>query len=197
MLIRREFYSGSISSLVRLKYIHDIGHPSIQFFNSATQLILWSILEVALGLIAACLATLRPLFRPCLRRRDKRSNDPNAPKRSWLGPNKSVSLIPRKKKHTIGGDTLATGATESTMWTTATDSDFGVNGDAELMNMRKQPDTIREDEKRMSNGDNASQRIEFDVEAQSGVTEPLQPLKAPISMDPLLSSPPWAARLPA
>ncbi|KEQ60459.1 uncharacterized protein M437DRAFT_19625, partial [Aureobasidium melanogenum CBS 110374] len=57
---------GSVASIVRLYYIKDI-HPrassATEFFSKAATIAIVSIIELGLGITAACLATLRPLFK--------------------------------------------------------------------------------------------------------------------------------------
>ena len=52
-------YSGSVCSLVRIKYINQFSSTWLNFFDFA----LWSVLEPGIGIVANCLATLRPLLR--------------------------------------------------------------------------------------------------------------------------------------
>ncbi|KAH0334426.1 hypothetical protein KCU81_g9469, partial [Aureobasidium melanogenum] len=60
---------GSVASIVRLYYIKDI-HPrassATEFFSKAATIAIVSIIELGLGITAACLATLRPLFKTLL-----------------------------------------------------------------------------------------------------------------------------------
>ncbi|KAK0834129.1 hypothetical protein LTR03_014592 [Friedmanniomyces endolithicus] len=56
---------SSISSMVRLVYVHDF-LPGPDFFWSSVSLTTWSIIECGLCIAAASLATLRPLFRCCM-----------------------------------------------------------------------------------------------------------------------------------
>lgn len=60
---------GSVASVVRLYYIKDI-HPgaasATEFFSKASTIAIASIIEIGLGVTAACLATLRPLFKSLL-----------------------------------------------------------------------------------------------------------------------------------
>ncbi|KAG9602009.1 hypothetical protein KCU77_g2579, partial [Aureobasidium melanogenum] len=57
---------GSVASIIRLYYIKDI-HPgassATEFFSKAATIAIVSIIELGLGVTAACLATLRPLFK--------------------------------------------------------------------------------------------------------------------------------------
>lgn len=53
---------GCVISLLRIQYIKGI-LPGPNFFNSAIDLCIWSIIECGLGISAAAAATLRPLFR--------------------------------------------------------------------------------------------------------------------------------------
>ncbi|CAD0105760.1 unnamed protein product [Aureobasidium uvarum] len=60
---------GSVASVVRLYYIKDI-HPgassATEFFSKAATIAIASIIEIGLGITAACMATLRPLFKSLL-----------------------------------------------------------------------------------------------------------------------------------
>ncbi|KAI4852947.1 hypothetical protein E4T44_01149 [Aureobasidium sp. EXF-8845] len=60
---------GSVASVVRLYYVKDI-HPgassAAEFFSKASTIAIASIIEIGLGVTAACLATLRPLFKSFL-----------------------------------------------------------------------------------------------------------------------------------
>ena len=58
---------GSISSVVRIFYVHGLA-PSSEFFQQAGRIGIWSTIEPGLGIIAASLATLRPLCKSCLDR---------------------------------------------------------------------------------------------------------------------------------
>ncbi|THV97073.1 hypothetical protein D6C77_04301 [Aureobasidium pullulans] len=55
---------ASIASLIRLAYIPGI-EASPTFLEHAVNIASWSIVEPGLGIVAASLATLRPLFRHC------------------------------------------------------------------------------------------------------------------------------------
>jgi len=54
---------GGIASLIRINYIKDLVNPGPDFLTNMLQLALWSAIEPGLGIIASCLATLRPLVR--------------------------------------------------------------------------------------------------------------------------------------
>jgi len=53
---------GSVCSIVRFKYIDGLGSHE-DFFWNAANVSIWSTLEMATGIIAGCLATMRPLFK--------------------------------------------------------------------------------------------------------------------------------------
>jgi len=55
--------TGSIASLIRFKYIPALVEGIIIFFSRSVGVANWSCVEIGLGIIAGCLATLRPLFR--------------------------------------------------------------------------------------------------------------------------------------
>ncbi|KAI7247060.1 hypothetical protein KC343_g2513 [Hortaea werneckii] len=57
--------AGSVCSVVRLPYITDFA-PGSDFFLKSSRLVLWSVAECGICIIAASLATLRPLVRTCL-----------------------------------------------------------------------------------------------------------------------------------
>lgn len=54
---------GGIASIVRVTYIKALTNPGLDFLCKMLSLALWSALEPGLGIIAASLATLRPLLR--------------------------------------------------------------------------------------------------------------------------------------
>ncbi|RDI83214.1 hypothetical protein Vi05172_g6947 [Venturia inaequalis] len=53
---------GSIFSIVRFKYIDGLGSHE-DFFWNAANVSIWSTMEMGTGIIAGCLATMRPLFK--------------------------------------------------------------------------------------------------------------------------------------
>lgn len=55
---------GSIASIVRTVYIPMIG-PTGNIYSRSMKPLIWTMIEGALGIIAASLATLRPLFQRC------------------------------------------------------------------------------------------------------------------------------------
>ncbi|KAI7279623.1 hypothetical protein KC345_g5236 [Hortaea werneckii] len=57
--------AGSVCSVVRLPYITDFA-PGSDFFLKSSRFTLWSVAECGICIIAASLATLRPLVRTCL-----------------------------------------------------------------------------------------------------------------------------------
>ncbi|KAG9651417.1 integral membrane protein, partial [Aureobasidium melanogenum] len=54
---------GSISTLVRLPYVRQLGTYKGDFLYTSTYIALWSTVEVGIGVSAASLATLRPLVQ--------------------------------------------------------------------------------------------------------------------------------------
>ncbi|KAF1345722.1 hypothetical protein BDV97DRAFT_27127 [Delphinella strobiligena] len=52
---------GSLASCVRTYYVSGL-NPTPRFYVSSTDTIIWAIVEPGLGITAACLATLRPLY---------------------------------------------------------------------------------------------------------------------------------------
>lgn len=55
---------GSIASIVRTIYIPDFG-PGGNIYSKTMKPLVWTLVEGGLGIVAASLATLRPLFRTC------------------------------------------------------------------------------------------------------------------------------------
>jgi hypothetical protein len=53
---------GSICSIVRFKYIDSLGDRD-DFFWNAANVSIWSTIEMGTGIVAGCLATMRPLFK--------------------------------------------------------------------------------------------------------------------------------------
>ena len=56
---------GSICSATRLAFLRGL-RPGPHFFWTAVDIAVWSVAEPGIGIIAASLATLRPLFRCCI-----------------------------------------------------------------------------------------------------------------------------------
>ncbi|KAI4717411.1 integral membrane protein [Aureobasidium sp. EXF-10727] len=54
---------GSLSTLVRLPYVKQLGTYKGEFLYTSTYIALWSTVEVGIGISAASLATLRPLVQ--------------------------------------------------------------------------------------------------------------------------------------
>ncbi|KEQ93815.1 hypothetical protein AUEXF2481DRAFT_30894 [Aureobasidium subglaciale EXF-2481] len=62
---------GSVASVVRLFYINDLhsgDQDATTFFSNASTIAIASTIEPGMGIIAACMATLRPLFKSVLDR---------------------------------------------------------------------------------------------------------------------------------
>ncbi|KAH7021982.1 hypothetical protein EDB80DRAFT_628547 [Ilyonectria destructans] len=53
---------GGIALIVRIPYITHL-KPSIEFLYVSVDVAIWSVMEPALGITAACIATFRPLFK--------------------------------------------------------------------------------------------------------------------------------------
>lgn len=58
---------GSVCSIIRFKYIDGLGSHD-DFFWNAANVSIWSTLEMSTGIIAGCLATMRPLFKKLMYR---------------------------------------------------------------------------------------------------------------------------------
>lgn len=54
---------SGIASLVRFKYVNGLAVPQESFFQSATNIAIWSCIEPGVGIAAASIICLRPLFR--------------------------------------------------------------------------------------------------------------------------------------
>ncbi|KAF2431531.1 hypothetical protein EJ08DRAFT_587012, partial [Tothia fuscella] len=86
---------GSVCSLVRFKYINDLADRKDFFWNAASVSV-WSTNEMGTGIIAGCLATMRPLFSKILYRA---TNITRAAKgRKSPSPSKSSSKSSSEKK---------------------------------------------------------------------------------------------------
>lgn len=59
--------AGSVVSCVRTAYVSSLS-PSVNFYQSSKESLVWTVVEPGLGITAASLATLRPLFHTCLER---------------------------------------------------------------------------------------------------------------------------------
>jgi hypothetical protein len=111
---------GSVASVVRLYYVKDI-HPgassATEFFSKASTIAISSIIEIGLGVTAACLATLRPLFK------------------SFLDHSRNVYSSSKDKSSALeGGQPSATGGGGSALQSSRNRSDFAQYGfDAEDM----------------------------------------------------------------
>lgn len=56
---------SSVSSIARIGYVEGL-QPDAAFFVNASEISIWSLVEPGLGIVAASLATLKPLCRNCL-----------------------------------------------------------------------------------------------------------------------------------
>lgn len=83
---------GAVISLVRMKYIGGLA-PGPDFFINAIDISLWSITEPGIGITAASLATLRPLFRCCMAnaRSAFTGSNASAPKKASNSTSQSAS----------------------------------------------------------------------------------------------------------
>ena len=62
---------GSVASVVRLFYINDLhsgDQDATTFFSNASTIAIASTIEPGMGIVAACMATLRPMFKSVLDR---------------------------------------------------------------------------------------------------------------------------------
>ncbi|CAD0083723.1 unnamed protein product [Aureobasidium vineae] len=57
--------SGSVVSLIRFAFVESL-EPGPEFFKDTGKLAFYSHIEPGVGIVAVCVATLRPLFRQCL-----------------------------------------------------------------------------------------------------------------------------------
>lgn len=72
---------GSVASIVRTVYIPELG-PSGNIYSRSELPLIWTLVEGALGIIAASLATLRPLFQRCSSRTKEALQDKSTGDRS-------------------------------------------------------------------------------------------------------------------
>jgi hypothetical protein len=56
---------ASTATIIRIPYVHTLGNEA-DFLYATTDVAIWSCVETGVGITAACLATLRPLFRTWL-----------------------------------------------------------------------------------------------------------------------------------
>lgn len=56
---------SSVASVVRVVYIPGL-RPDATFYVESVRGLVWTVIEPGLGILAACLAAMRPLFRGCL-----------------------------------------------------------------------------------------------------------------------------------
>jgi hypothetical protein len=87
---------GSICSIVRFKYIDSLGDRN-DFFWNAANVSIWSTIEMGTGIIAGCLATMRPLFKKFMYRAvhfthaAARGAQPSSKVRMWKGKSSASS----------------------------------------------------------------------------------------------------------
>lgn len=82
---------GSIASIVRTVYIPELG-PSGNIYSRSEMPLIWTLVEGALGIIAASLATLRPLFQRCSSRTREALQSKSTGERSTGQPGLSSTL---------------------------------------------------------------------------------------------------------
>jgi hypothetical protein len=70
---------SGVASLVRFPYINHFSGPKVNFFSGAANIAIWSCLELGIGIICACLITLRPLLRRMKARYSDLSENENNP----------------------------------------------------------------------------------------------------------------------
>ncbi|KAF2840076.1 hypothetical protein M501DRAFT_674692 [Patellaria atrata CBS 101060] len=78
---------GSIASIFRLPFVHALRNPDDFLWNSTTFAI-WSSIEPGAGIIAGCIATLRPLFHKLLVKSGMSTGSSNEPTQVALLQNK-------------------------------------------------------------------------------------------------------------
>jgi hypothetical protein len=84
---------GSICSIVRFKYVDSLGDRD-DFFWNAANVSIWSTIEMGTGIIAGCLATMRPLFKRAVHLTHPaaaRGPAPSSKVRLWKGRSASSS----------------------------------------------------------------------------------------------------------
>ncbi|GAB7356532.1 hypothetical protein MBLNU459_g7276t1 [Dothideomycetes sp. NU459] len=115
---------GSVASVVRLAYIQVLHEGSTTFFHDSVSIAICSIIEPGLGITAASLATLRPLFHDCLalHRKNRPATGSSEGKRDIADSDAIFSdatkLVAQKRKS--GGMFATYGFTETLNGKTAT-----------------------------------------------------------------------------
>ncbi|THW45438.1 hypothetical protein D6D21_04435 [Aureobasidium pullulans] len=82
---------GSISSLIRIAYIPGLKNGPV-FFSNAINIGVWSCIEPGLGIVAASLATLRPLFKSMVDKARNTTNSSRSSKTLDHSRNSNISL---------------------------------------------------------------------------------------------------------
>lgn len=88
---------GSTATIVRMPYIKGF-KATHDFLYESTDIAIWSTIEPGIGMMAACIATLRPLLQHVLHRTglstpDKRTNYPDGSYGNPLGSSKNKSRV--------------------------------------------------------------------------------------------------------
>ena len=117
---RPQSSSGSVCSLVRLKYIPVLIENQLTFFAHASPFVAWSTVELGMGIVANSLAALRPLVRLILRRTGLTQNDTL---RSTAAGTKDIGLSGIHKSTDIL-QTITTDGCSDTL--TKTDLELGI-----------------------------------------------------------------------
>jgi hypothetical protein len=71
-------YSGSIATVIRIPFIHQLAHTTDFLFDN-TDVAIWSTVEPGMGIVAFSLACLRPLFRSIYQRSTHLGSCPTTP----------------------------------------------------------------------------------------------------------------------
>jgi hypothetical protein len=142
--------SGCVCSLVRFKYIAGLGELE-EFFWTAANISLWSLYEIATGIIAGSLATMRPLYSKVAYkartitqvagrvRKDSRSNGQGSRARMLSRKQSYASSVSRSQKTiTDWTKTVDAHQTYTTTCFAGPDYDYaeGLKDNEELANMR-------------------------------------------------------------
>lgn len=100
-----EFHRACIATLIRFKTIGLLAHNP-DFLYATTDTVIWSTIEPAMGIIAGCLATFRPLIRKCAqattsvvrKHYNHKSNTPTALEMQYEQWRGEIQLPPRSRQ---------------------------------------------------------------------------------------------------
>ncbi|RAL63108.1 hypothetical protein DID88_004192 [Monilinia fructigena] len=100
-------FFASIATIVRLKYFPEYA-KAVDYLYGVAPIVWWSTVEIGLGIIAACLSTLRPLLRFALGNSSTGSSDEEDAPRTIGAPHQKGYMKARAIKLRDINDGLAT-----------------------------------------------------------------------------------------